>query len=111
MREHLPDCDALGLGPDLAPSTKPCNCGAVHISTCAQLEKRPCWNGLVEHGSTVHRWSGWPGAHCLTCFMEDKDEVCLALSCACPCHDKFWADYAADCLRLEAERGKEEFDV
>ena len=25
-----------------------------------------------------HRWSGWPGAYCLYCGMEDIREVCLA---------------------------------
>jgi len=25
---HDPNCDTIGLGPDLGPSTKPCNCGA-----------------------------------------------------------------------------------
>ncbi len=25
-----------------------------------------------------HRWSGWPGAHCLDCGTEDAREICLA---------------------------------
>jgi hypothetical protein len=25
-----------------------------------------------------HRWSGWPGAMCLDCGVEDMQEVCMA---------------------------------
>jgi hypothetical protein len=25
-----------------------------------------------------HRWSGWPGAFCLDCGSEDKNEIALA---------------------------------
>jgi len=25
-----------------------------------------------------HHWSGWPGAHCLDCGIEDPAEICLA---------------------------------
>lgn len=25
-----------------------------------------------------HRWSGWPGAYCMYCFIEDPREICLA---------------------------------
>jgi len=28
---------------------------------------------------TQHRWSGWPGAICLDCGMEDQIEHCLAV--------------------------------
>jgi len=28
--------------------------------------------------SEDHRWSGWPGAWCLDCWIEDPREVCLA---------------------------------
>ena len=27
---------------------------------------------------TEHRWSGWPGAWCLDCGMEDQTEIALA---------------------------------
>ena len=27
---------------------------------------------------TAHRWSGWPGAWCLDCGIEDQTEQCLA---------------------------------
>lgn len=27
---------------------------------------------------TPHRWSGWPGAWCLDCGVEDAGEVCVA---------------------------------
>lgn len=26
-----------------------------------------------------HRWSGWPGAWCLDCGIEDQTELCLAV--------------------------------
>jgi len=25
-----------------------------------------------------HRWSGWPGAYCLNCWIDDPMEECLA---------------------------------
>lgn len=28
--------------------------------------------------STVHRWSGWPGAWCLDCGCDDPYEIALA---------------------------------
>jgi len=28
---------------------------------------------------TQHRWSGWPGAYCLDCGVEDQVEYCLAI--------------------------------
>lgn len=27
---------------------------------------------------TAHRWSGWPGAWCLDCGIEDQNEICIA---------------------------------
>jgi hypothetical protein len=39
-----------------------------------------------------HHWSGWPGAHCLRCGMEDPTEVCMALECGtwvdCTCSEE-----------------------
>lgn len=70
--------------------------GNKHIDGCAQTEKMPCFNGLVLRGTNQHRWSGWPGAYCLDCHAEDKDEVCLGTSCRCPCHAEFWAAYSED---------------
>jgi hypothetical protein len=35
---------------------------------------------------TQHRWSGWPGAVCLDCGIEDPREICLADG-DCPCAD------------------------
>jgi len=65
-----------------------------HISTCAQLEWRPCTveRAVGEGPRGSHRWSGWPGAWCMDCGTEDKDEVCLG-GCECPCHDQFWEEY------------------
>lgn len=28
---------------------------------------------------TEHRWSGWPGAWCLDCGIEDAQERCVSL--------------------------------
>ena len=41
-----------------------------------------------------HHWSGWPGAYCLDCHAEEPNEICMG-GCKCPCHDEFWAAYAA----------------
>lgn len=27
---------------------------------------------------TDHNWTGWPGARCTVCFIEDPREICLA---------------------------------
>jgi hypothetical protein len=66
-----------------------------HVAGCAQTEKAPCPAGVSLHGEpiTEHWWSGWPGAFCLKCGSEDKDEVCIGGGCACPCHADFWAEY------------------
>jgi hypothetical protein len=61
-----------------------------HIPGCAQLNRRPCFNRVALEGISEHQWSGWPGAHCLVCYAEDPDEICLADSCRCPCHDDLW---------------------
>ena len=68
--------------------------GIVHIPSCAQLEKRPCQAGISLHGEKEHEhwWTGWPGAMCMKCGDEDKDEVCIG-GCECPCHDAFWKEY------------------
>lgn len=34
-----------------------------------------------------HRWSGWPGAWCLDCGIEDPREICLAVSHPLDCED------------------------
>lgn len=26
-----------------------------------------------------HRWSGWPGALCLDCFVDDQNEICISV--------------------------------
>ncbi len=62
-----------------------------HIATCFQSDIRPC----PSSNDGQHRWSGWPGAYCQDCFDEDSDELCVGNVCACPCHDEFWAGYAA----------------
>lgn len=72
----------------------------VHIDTCAQKEKVPCSANASLHGepTDAHWWSGWPGAFCLKCGDEDKDEVCMG-GCACSCHDEFWKSYEDEFLK------------
>lgn len=64
-----------------------------HILTCYQLEKVPCPAGYSLHSEKPdeHWWSGWPGAWCMKCHDEDKDELCLG-DCLCPCHEEFWKE-------------------
>ena len=66
-----------------------------HIESCFQLEKEECSRRISLHGEpiTEHFFSGWPGAYCLKCFEEDKDELCIGYACACPCHNDFWEAY------------------
>ena len=33
---------------------------------------------MTMHLDELHRWSGWPGAWCLDCGVEDARELCLA---------------------------------
>lgn len=75
-----------------------------HLPECAQREVSPCSSGKSLHGEPVdaHWWSGWPGAYCLKCHAEDKDEVCLANSCRCPCHAEFWKEYEEATRRSQA---------
>jgi len=65
-----------------------------HIPTCYQLEKIDCPANKSLHGEklTEHWWSGWPGAYCMKCGSEDKDELCIG-GCNCSCHDEFWKGY------------------
>lgn len=37
--KHHPECDSVECGPDLGPSIKPCNCGAVdrRCASCGEL--------------------------------------------------------------------------
>jgi hypothetical protein len=67
-----------------------------HIPSCAQLEKKPCLanRSLHDEKPNEHWWSGWPGAVCMKCGEEDKDEICIGDACSCPCHDDFWESYA-----------------
>jgi len=62
-----------------------------HLETCAQLEYEEC-----SHPEG-HKWSGWPGAVCRVCGAEDKNEVCLAIGCGCPCHVELWGEYERMC--------------
>ena len=46
-----------------------------------------------QYQECAHNWSGWPGAVCLICGVEDVREMCLANPCRCICHNEFWAAY------------------
>lgn len=54
-----------------------------------------------------HRWSGWPGAWCLDCGMEDPNEICLAdhdhdtSPTTCPVD---WSKVPADCPEPGSKR-------
>ncbi len=67
-----------------------------HIDSCAQLEKTlcPANKSLHNERKDEHWWSGWPGAYCMKCGAEDKDEICIGDVCKCSCHDEFWKEYA-----------------
>ena len=56
-----------------------------HIPSCVVSKIKPS-----DHD---HKWSGWPGAYCLICGIDDPDEICIAGCCECHCHDKFWEYY------------------
>lgn len=45
------------------------------------IEEIPC-----SRGDGVHKWSGWPGAFCLSCKADDPEEACLSYGCKCGCH-------------------------
>jgi hypothetical protein len=63
-----------------------------HRTDCAQTEYRECpvKKSLYGEKVTEHWWSGWPGAYCIKCGDEDKNEICLGTGCECKCHDEFW---------------------
>lgn len=66
-----------------------------------------CYAGQHPHPDDHEpRWSGWPGAFCLDCGMEDPDEGCMA-GCDCPCHDEFWKGYE-EYMRKQGESINEE---
>jgi hypothetical protein len=52
-----------------------------------------CEVGKIKPSDHIHNWSGWPGAYCIICGIDDADELCLADSCKCPCHEEFWNQY------------------
>jgi len=52
-----------------------------------------CEEGKIKTSDHEHKWSGWPGAYCLICGIDDARELCLGDNCRCPCHDEFWKEY------------------
>ena len=66
-----------------------------HIEGCHQTEIIKCPVSESLHGEEIgeHWWSGWPGAHCMKCGSEDKNELCIGTGCPCECHEQFWKDY------------------
>lgn len=45
----------------------------------------------LEKVMKTHRWSGWPGAFCLDCGIEDQVEIALADGVYDP-HENTWSD-------------------
>ena len=54
-----------------------------------------------------HRWSGWPGAWCLDCGIEDPNECCLAYHDhdtdpqTCPVN---WDEFPKECKEPNSRR-------
>lgn len=46
---------------------------------------------MTNKKSQGHRWSGWPGAYCLDCGMEDQQEIAMADGILEP-HTQQWSD-------------------
>ncbi|MBI2449675.1 hypothetical protein HYV49_05255 [Candidatus Pacearchaeota archaeon] len=65
-----------------------------HSEECYQKYWKPCKD------NKAHSWSGWPGAFCMECGIEDYNEACLA-GCECQCHEEFWKEYEEYCKKTE----------
>lgn len=63
-----------------------------HIDLCAVGQ---IGNGPDHTDGSKHSWSGWPGAYCLGCGIEDAQEICMG-GCMCGCHNEFWLKYAKE---------------
>ena len=74
--------------------------GDQHLPDCAVGQLPPGNRRFCLLTGKPHRWSGTPGAYCQDCGLDDLGEICIGRVCPCPCHDKFWAEYAAS----ESER-------
>ncbi len=46
-----------------------------------QVMSKDMMKPKTEEAIINHRWSGWPGAFCLDCGVEDKAELALADNC------------------------------
>ncbi len=55
-----------------------------HLASCAE--------GQPDDADHDHTWSGWPGAYCTICHVNDPAEWCLG-GCECECHREFWTEY------------------
>jgi len=77
-----------------------------HIDSCEQKNIVPCPANKSLHGEKTdqHWWSGWPGAMCLKCGDDDKNELCLADNCKCPCHDDFWNGCEKACKKEQLDK-------
>jgi len=66
-----------------------------HIDFCPSKGATPCTANYAHHNEPKdhHWWSGWPGAYCIKCGVEDLYEICIGIVCYCPCHDDFWKSY------------------
>lgn len=58
----------------------------------------------VKAGSKAHKWSGWPGAYCLVCGVEDMMEYAIGNSY----YDPFTEKWSWSCEAQLAKRQWEE---
>lgn len=80
------DCASRELGPDLGPSTKPCNCHNAELTTLrervkeleAELfnseDRRKCW--VLAHEGLERRLANWIKAH--TELEQEYEKVCTS---------------------------------
>lgn len=53
-----------------------CNCNGCNGRRWVDAEQHAPYTD--EPTPPQHNWSGWPGAHCLNCGIDDAHEVCAA---------------------------------
>lgn len=53
----------------------------VDTTECAVTDDTEWTEDGWEPVNHWHKWSGWPGAWCLDCGVEDQLEICLGDSC------------------------------
>ena len=72
-----------------------------HLPECAEgaREGEVCTGTISLHGEpeTEQWWSGWPGAWCMKCGVDDPEELCTGSGCSCICHEAMWDAYEKLC--------------